>query len=120
MDKDFSPESLQNKVQFDLRFYNCRHANENIQFFTRDTFEVKVDIDTGLKYIAKIQDEHTKNHNDCSSSLVTGSMTEIPGSKFCPVASFEKYVSKLSPGSNYLWQRPKTLAQINGTPNVCH
>lgn len=30
MDPDFSPISLQNKVQFDLRFYFCRRGNENI------------------------------------------------------------------------------------------
>ena len=34
-------------------------------------------------------------------------MPENPGSQFCPVLSYEKYVSKLNPNCEKLWQRPK-------------
>ena len=34
-------------------------------------------------------------------------MPEYPGSELCPVRSFEKYVEKLHPKCDALWQRPK-------------
>jgi hypothetical protein len=34
-------------------------------------------------------------------------MPENPGSEFCNVLSYEKYVSKLNPNCEKLWQRPK-------------
>ena len=49
---EYSPESLQNKVQFDLRFYNCRRANENVQMFKVDTFGVFLEVESNRKYVA--------------------------------------------------------------------
>ncbi|CAC5362819.1 KCTD1_15 [Mytilus coruscus] len=34
-------------------------------------------------------------------------MPENSGSEFCPVSSIEKYVNKLNPECDKLWQRPK-------------
>lgn len=34
-------------------------------------------------------------------------MPENPGSGHCPVLSFEKYISKLHPSCDKLWQRPR-------------
>ena len=74
---------------------------------TRDTFVVRTDADTGLKYVVKRKDELTKNHRDDDSESFSGLMPEYPGSELCPVRSFEKYVEKLHPKCDALWQRPK-------------
>ena len=60
LDPTGTPETLQNKVQMDIRFFFCRRANENIDAFTKDTFQIETDPDTGLKYVVKVIDETTK------------------------------------------------------------
>jgi hypothetical protein len=42
-----TPLGLFNKVQFDLRLYFCRRGSENIYNFTKDTFQVSTDPNTG-------------------------------------------------------------------------
>ena len=53
LDQTISPLTLQNKVQLDIRFFFCRHANENIDKFTKGSFAVETDTDTGLKFVTK-------------------------------------------------------------------
>lgn len=72
---------------------------------TKNTFKVFTDDKTGRKYVKKVVDELTKNHKiDKESS--SGIMPEVPGSIFCPVLSYEMYISKLHPECDKLWQRP--------------
>jgi hypothetical protein len=73
----------------------------------KSTFMVKKDSETGLKYIMKTIDELTKNHRADDKEKTSAIMPENPGSEFCPVLSYEKYVSKLNPNCEKLWQRPK-------------
>jgi hypothetical protein len=73
----------------------------------KSTFMVKKDSKTGLKYIVKTIDELTKNHRANDKEKTSAIMPENPGSEFCPVLSYEKYVSKLNPNCEKLWQRPK-------------
>jgi hypothetical protein len=63
----------------------------------KSTFMVKKDSKTGLKYIMKTIDELTKNHRADDKEKTSTIMPENPGSEFCPVLSYEKYVSKLNP-----------------------
>ena len=71
-----------------------------------------MDVNTNLKYIVKQVDEATKNHQS-DTDKVTAHMPEITGSKFCPVYSLVKYLNKLHPRSDYLWQHPKDKAKIH-------
>ena len=107
LDPSVSPQTLQDKVQFDIRFYFIRRANENIDKFTKDTFTLCVDANTGRKYIKKQIDEQTKNHQD-DTTFVSGIMPEAD-SELCPVKSFMKYLTKLHPRCDYLWQQVKDL-----------
>ena len=102
-----TPRGLFNKVQFDIRYYFCRRGQENVRSMTKDTFVVRTDADTGLKYVVKRKDELTKNHRGDDSESFSGFMPEYSGSELCPVRSFEKYVDKLHPKCDALWQRPK-------------
>ena len=107
MDPDISPQTLQNKVQWDLRFYFARRANENIDKFTKGTFQLKRHTESGLRYIEKTFDEQTKNHQMDTADVQTACMIEVPDSKYCPVTSYLKYVSHLSPLITDFWQFPK-------------
>ena len=74
----------------------------------RDAFAVATD-DTGRKYIYQKTDGADKNHTDAATTDDTvgkSRVYEITGSNMCPVLSFEKYISKLNPNQEALWQRP--------------
>lgn len=60
LDPDISPETLQNKVQFDIRFYFARRGDENINSMTKGTFDIFLDPDTNTRYVRKVQDELQK------------------------------------------------------------
>ena len=107
MDPDGTPETLQNKVQWDIRFYFARRAYENIDKFNKGTFQLKRHADSGLQYIIKTYDEQNKNHQMDQSDIQTACMVEVPDSKYCPVKSFLKYKSHLSPLITDLWPYPK-------------
>ena len=48
----------------------------------------------------------SKNHRGTDNESFTGFMPEAPGHPLCPVNSFEKYVAKLHPMCDRLWQHP--------------
>lgn len=106
LDPDYSIKSLQEKVQFDIRFYFARRGAENMSEMQVDTFQLIYDADAKVKYVKKVKDEITKNHKDVDKEIITGFMPEIPGNSLCPVKSFEKYVSHLHPEGTSLWQAP--------------
>ncbi|XP_021362527.1 uncharacterized protein LOC110456244 [Mizuhopecten yessoensis] len=100
-----TPYGLMNKVQFDVRLHFYKRGSENFEKMTKDTFVVCVDPETGLKVVLKNL-EGTKNI--CiSKAKKNGFMEEDPGSPYCPVASYEKYISKLNPKTERLWQYPR-------------
>ena len=105
LDPDDSGITLQNKVQMDIFLFLSPSQSEH-RYFTKETFAIKTDTDTGLQYIMKILDEATKNHKD-DGDLVTAMMPQISGHHNCPVYIFVKYISKLPPDSKWLWQQPK-------------
>ena len=108
--KHMSPETpvgLQNKVQFDIRLYVCRRSSENMHSMSKSTFAVETDPKTGLQYVKKCVDELTKNHRGNDREMTSGVMPESSESDYCPVKSFQKYISKLHPAIDALWQRPR-------------
>lgn len=111
LDPDLSPQSLQNKVQFDIRYYFCRRGGENIHDMTQDTFEVQYDVDSSMAFVKKVRDEETKNHKETNEVIVTGFMPQIidPETgrphRLCPVRSFENYIGHLNSKTNHLWQQ---------------
>ncbi|CAC5399007.1 unnamed protein product [Mytilus coruscus] len=101
-----SPTGLLNKVKFDIRMYFFRRGAENMDKMTKDTFIVKTDPKTKTKYETKKIDELTKNHRFNDKKNVTALIPEQPESPSYPVVAFQKYISKLHPPCNRLWQRP--------------
>lgn len=113
MDPDLCPVSLQNKVQFDIRYYFCRRGGENIHEMTKDTFQLVFDAELQMPYVKKVIDEETKNRKETDKEVVTGFMPQIIDPytghphKLCPVRSFENYIACLNPKTNHLWQQPQ-------------
>jgi len=52
----------------------------------------------------------TKNHRE-NDEAQEGGVMYATGGKYCPVASFEKYMEHLNPDNEYLFQRPKKTAK---------
>ena len=90
--------------------YICRRGRENLKELKRDHFTVQTDSD-GRQYVAQAVDEMTKKtrEDNRSSRKDAGRMYET-GTKSCPVASFQKYVSQLNPECDSFFQTPKTVA----------
>ena len=106
-----TPESLQNKVIMDVCFYFIRREIKNVHTFRKDTFKVETDANTNLQYKIKTSDERSKNHRDDTDQIITAHIPELQ-SEFCPVKSFLKFISKLNPRSNNLWQYPKDISKV--------
>ncbi|XP_072044159.1 uncharacterized protein KIAA1958 homolog [Amphiura filiformis] len=103
---DDTPEGLQNKVWFELMYYICRRGRENLRKLSKDHFAIAVD-SNGRRYVYQSKDEMTKKiRGECMKSRVDGGRMYGTGGKGCPVASFEKYISKLNPNNNSLFQAP--------------
>jgi hypothetical protein len=71
---------------------------------TKSTYAVKAD-STGRRYVYQAIGELDKNHREDSRPHETvgeGRMYALEGNTLCPVASFEKYISKLHPDCNSL------------------
>lgn len=103
-----NPTGLLNKVFFEIMLYLCRRGRENLRAQKRDTFAIKTD-STGRRYVTQLLGELDKNHREGArpnETIGEGRMYEVQGSASCPVKSFEKYLSKLHPQLDSLWQRP--------------
>ena len=75
MDPDMSLESLQRKVQFDIRLYFFRRGSENMETMKKDYFKVQFNKNTDEWMVTKTWDELTKNHRDIENK-VAGVMPE--------------------------------------------
>ena len=99
------PKSLQQVVWFNITFHLIRHGRENLRLLTKESFTVEVDAG-GKKFVYQVVDELDKNHraNDQpDDSSGEGCMYERPESPYCPVKTFELYISKLNPAVSCLW-----------------
>lgn len=107
-----TPQTLQWKVFFEMMLYICRRGRENLRDLTPGHFAVSSDA-TGRQFLYQAKDEMRKNRrddDDCRSD--GGRIYAIEGSPLCPVKSYLKYVSKLNPACNFLFQRPKAKLSV--------
>ena len=105
------PVLLQDKVQFDIRFYFFRRGSENMHGMTTSTFAIKTDVNTGRRFVVQVIDELNKNHNEMDRESYSAMMPEL-GNERCPVKSFETYLQHLHPNCESLWQRPRETIHL--------
>ena len=102
-----TPTTLQNKVFFEIMLFFCRHGRQNLRQLRKDDFEIKVN-SQGDRYVVKITDDYTGFDTGEDGRVMVAN-----DGPFCPVYSFEKYLSHLNPFNESLFQRPK----LSLTPN---
>ena len=108
-----SPNTLQNKVLFDIISQFGRRGQEGLRNLTKHSFISKADA-KGRKYVTMTYNESDKTHHgiDCKEEIKEPRMYENEG-EFCPVKSYEKYLSKLNPSCEVFFQRP--LEKVTST-----
>jgi hypothetical protein len=91
--------------------YFCRRGQENLHTLKVSDFEINIGADR-YKSVQKITSELDKYRqgNSVISDIegTGGKMYETPGNAMCPVASFEKYLSKRHNGTDLFSCIPKT------------
>ena len=77
-------------------------------------FEVTHD-DEGKQFIRKMSSEATKNHqgDTVEDFKPEGGWIYATGTALCPVASFIKYLGKLNPNYDAMWQKPRDSYDVN-------
>lgn len=89
-----SPQTLLNKVWFDIMFFLVRDGGGGRytqRELTRESFSFSID-EHGRDFVSAVQNERR--------------MYALPGDPRCPVSAFQLYLSKLNPSSNALFQHP--------------
>ena len=81
---------------------------ENLRSLTTRSFSVKID-ENGNEYVELDIEEFEKNHDAFDDDYEGGMMTANK-TLSCPVASFKKYLSKLNPKLDTLFQGPRSEA----------
>ena len=105
--KTEDPRSLQRMVFFNLQYYFCRRGREGNRGLSKEDFKILCD-DVGREYVAMNYKEHSKNHQGTlSNNFQSDKRMYATGGESCPVASYRKYISKLNPKCECLYQRPK-------------
>ena len=80
-------------------FHLVRRGRENLREQTKDTFPIAVD-SQNRRYVYQeidVLDINHRENDDPQDSTTDGTMYEQPG-LFCPVKTFDLYLSKLHPG----------------------
>ena len=102
--------TLQNKVFFEIMLFFFRRGRQNFRQLKKTDFEINVNSQGTKRCVVKTTDELTKNHRAHDVQAEEGGMMIANDGPFCPVSSFEKYLSVLNPMNEYLFQRPKKSA----------
>ncbi|XP_066552478.1 general transcription factor II-I isoform X2 [Amia ocellicauda] len=103
--KPSSPQTLLNKVWFDIMFFFGRHGGGGRytqREFTRESFGFGID-EYGREFVYAVKDERADAEHQTHHRV---RMYALPGDPHCPVAAFQLYLSKLNPFSNALFQHP--------------
>lgn len=104
-----NPRGLLNKVWYDIQFHFGRRGKEGNRDLRPDCFILKRD-ENGRRYFTMTWSEETENQTDPlerSKANRRGFMYEQRGSPFCPVASLEKYLTKIPLGAKALYLQPR-------------
>ena len=101
-----TPQTLQNKVLFDIMTHFDRRGREGLRALKPDSFKFATDSE-GHRYVAMAYNEADKTHHGVDSrERPKAPRMYSTGDDSCPVAAFEKYLSKLNPENNALFQKP--------------
>ncbi|XP_023838894.2 uncharacterized protein [Salvelinus sp. IW2-2015] len=107
----YTPRGLVNKVWFDIQLHFGPRGKEGNRRLTPQSFVIKHD-ENGAKYATMTSNEERQNHKDAEEQNWQnrcGIMFQNPGSHLCPVASLEKYLSKIPSDATAFYLHPKKM-----------
>ncbi|KAJ8002393.1 hypothetical protein DPEC_G00179670 [Dallia pectoralis] len=104
----YTPKGLVNKVWFDIQLHFGRRGKEGNRQLTPQSFVIKHD-ENGTKYAKLISKEDGKSYDGADGPNRRGIMCENRGSHLCPVASLEKYLSKIPTDASAFFLHPKKM-----------
>ena len=120
-----TPRGLQNKVFLDLMLNLCCSGRRNLRGMKKSHFTIMTEFPTNRRFVSFDKIGNMKNSyrdgedesddGNESDEDVSISMTSLQNRMYatperaesCPVLTFEKYVTKLNPACESLWQRAK-------------
>lgn len=110
MDPNSSPLHLQNKVQFDIRYYFCCRGGENIHDMTKDTFQVEYNAEMGIAYVKKWKMKKQRTIKKQMKQLwqdlcLKYWILKQENHTSCVQWGALKIMSTLNPKTNHLWQQ---------------
>ncbi|KAL3882285.1 hypothetical protein ACJMK2_028647 [Sinanodonta woodiana] len=114
-----SPDSLQNKVFFDVCLFICNRGKDFMKVMDKTDFEVSMD-ESGRRRYVWLKYHYKFSFREVAGGLpydvspgvqVGGRMYERKGDPYCPVVSFTKYLNHLHPMCPSFWQRHKRNVQ---------
>ena len=97
---------LQNKVSIDTMIYFANRGMENLRIMKPEHFILHTDAEDSREYFS-LKDLGTKNHASDDVKSQGGRMYSIPGNKRCLVSTLKRYLERLSPKCEWMWQRAK-------------
>ena len=100
------PRDLQRKVFMDCMIFFANRGMENLRNMKPGDFILH---EQGEKEFVTLRDMSTKNHRDDNEKSQGGQMHSVAGSSRCPVKNLKKYLRKLNPLCEYMWQKPKCM-----------
>lgn len=106
-----NPKGLLNKVWYDIQLHFGRRGKEGNRDLKPDSFMLRSD-KNGAKYFTMTLNDETKNLEDPperNRRKRKGAMFEERGNALCPVASLEKYLSKIPPDAKALYLQPRRV-----------
>jgi len=107
------PETLQNKVFFEVMLYFCRRGRQNLRDLKKEDFRIGTDPD-GVKYVYKAKDELTKNHRENDEAQETQTMFASDGAS-CPVLSL---ISTQRMDTSFKYDLPRPRKSIKPTDEI--
>ena len=115
-----SPDSLLNKVFFEIQLHFGRRGKEGLRELKKTSFIITKDAN-GLEYAKLSHNEKQKNHQGDRPKPKenTGDeprMYAHPNDEKCPIKSLKKYLDKLNPKCDAFFQRPLLSFSSDSSP----
>ncbi|XP_051737398.1 zinc finger MYM-type protein 2 isoform X3 [Ctenopharyngodon idella] len=101
-----NPKGLLNKVWYDIQLHFGLRGKEGNRHLQPNAFVLNRD-QNGFKYFTMTLNEDMKNPQEREGKRKRKAMYEEPGNPLCPVASLEKYLSKIPADAKALYLQPK-------------
>ncbi|XP_043081885.1 zinc finger MYM-type protein 2 isoform X3 [Puntigrus tetrazona] len=105
-----NPKGLLNKVWYDIQLHFGLRGKEGNRHLQPDAFALNRD-QNGFKYFTMALHEDAKSMQE-KDKKNRRAMYEEPGNPLCPVASLEKYLSKIPADAKALYLQPKRMYVI--------